>query len=216
MSILLAPYPSYFGSAPAFDPEAGLTLSTTNAQGAIGNPGSGVRKQNIVMAGDITLPSSFTGVSQNRCLYEMGGTGRGIGVAFTSDGSNLDYLVVTAGNGGSNMWTSSASSTAFVQIPVSSFTAGDSGTLVWEARIDPGRVRVWWKGTLMATGDTSGGGALESDEWCGSASGGWITNTSENGNYGPTEINPWYHYTSTGGGTASSGLRYYQNQLVTV
>lgn len=214
MSMLLAPYPSYFGSV--FDPEAGLTLSVTHAQGVIANPGSTVRAQNIVMAGDITLPSSFTGVSQNRCLYEMGGAGRGMGVAFTSSGGNLDYLVVTAGDGTASMWSTEADDTAFVQIPVSSFTAGDSGTLVWEARINPGRVRVWWKGTLMATGNTSNGSALDSSQWCGTASGAWITNSSEGSNLGPTEINPWYNYTSTGGGSASSGLRYYQNQLVAV
>lgn len=179
------------------DLESGLSITNSFSSGNISS-GSVVRTTNAVFACEITLPSSF---NSNGVLFEMGGTGVGAGVGLTSSGSTL---VVAAGDGGVS---SSSTIAAIAQIATSGLTAGDSGTLVWEFRINPGRVRVWWKGTLIANESTTGGGALESNIWAGSDGGGYgqvsnsLTNALASGNWP---------------GTTDSNLRYYGNQLINV
>lgn len=179
------------------DLESGLTLTNSFTAGAIAN-GNINRSVDVVFACDITLPGTFnsTGV-----LFEMGGTGTGAGVGLISSGATL---VVAAGDGAA---TSSSTTAAIAQIATSSLTAGDSGTLIWEFRINPGRVRVWWKGTLIATESTTDGSALESSTWSG----------TDDGGYG--QVNNSLVTVLTSGnwpGSTNSSLRYYQNQLITV
>lgn len=181
----------------AADLESGLSITNSFASGTIAN-GSIVRTTNAVFACEITLPSSF---NSNGVLFEMGGTGVGAGVGLIGSGSTL---VVAAGDGGVS---SSSTIAAIAQIATSNLTAGDSGTLIWEFRINPGRVRVWWKGSLLAEESTTTGGALESNSWSGGDGGGYgqvnnsLTNALTSGNWP---------------GTTDSNLRYYGNQLINV
>jgi hypothetical protein len=82
---------------------------------------------------------------------------------------------------------------------------GATRTVVWEFRINPGRVRLWIDGVLIGTADTTGGGALDSNTWAG----------ANNGGYGSTNTAvPTGESASAWAGTLISNLRYYQDQLV--
>lgn len=186
-----------FPKIPSVSLESGLTLSNNFAAGTIANNNIN-RSVNVVFACDITLPSTF---NTDGVLFEMGGTGIGAGVGIINTGATL---IVAAGDGAA---TASSTIAAIAQIATSGLTAGDSGTLIWEFRIDPGRVRVWWKDTLIATESTTDGSALESNAWSGTDAGG----------YG--EVNSSLVTVLTSGnwqGTINSNLRYYENQLINV
>lgn len=176
--------------------ESDLTLTNSFAAGNIAN-GDVNRSVDAVFACEITLPSSF---NSNGVLFEMGGTGVGAGVGLTGSGSTL---VVAAGSGSVS---SSSTTAAIAQIATSNLTAGDSGTLIWEFRINPGRVRVWWKGSLLAAESTTSDSALDSNIWAG----------GDGGGYG--QVNNSLLTALTSGnwpGSTNSSLRYYQNQLIT-
>lgn len=177
------------------DLETGLTLTNSFPAGTITN-GSINRSVNTVFACEITFPASF---NSNGVLFEMGGTGTGAGVGLINSGSTF---VVAAGDGAA---TSSSTIAAISQIATSGLTAGDSGTLIWEIRINPGRVRVWWKGTLLSEDSTTGGGALESNTWTGTDGGGYgeVNNSLITG----LSAGNWP-------GSTNSTLRYYENQLI--
>jgi hypothetical protein len=177
------------------DLETGLTLTNSFPAGTIAN-GSIDRSVDTVFACEITFPASF---NSDGVLFEMGGTGIGAGVGLINSGSTF---IVAAGDGAA---TSSSTIAAISQIATSGLTAGDSGTLVWEFRINPGRVRVWWKGTLLSEDSTTDGSALESNTWSG----------TDGGGYG--EVNSSLVTSlSTGNwpGSTNSTLRYYENQLI--
>ena len=177
------------------DVESGLTLTNSFAQGTI-TSGNFTRTSNAVFACDLTWPSSFTA---NGLLFEAGGTGTGAGVGLISNGVTLR---VVAGDG-----AGSATITAILDIATSTLVAGSSGTLVWEYRINPGRARAWWNGTLLGAASTSGGGALESSQWAG----------TDDGVFNTTSASLTTLLTSaTFQGTVNSTLRYYSAQLVTV
>jgi len=142
----------------------------------------------------------------------LGGTGTGAGIGLVTNGSTLTVLRCSAGDGGSN--PGNATVTADVDISTSNFTNGNSGTLVWDIRINPGRVRVWWNGTLLGTGSTSGGGALQGSAYAGGANGSYITMASTT--VSPNALNPSYSFTNSSGAASNSNLRYYQNQNVPV
>lgn len=176
--------------------ESGLTLTNSFTAGSIANNNIN-RSVDVVFACDITLPGTF---NTDGVLFEMGGTGTGAGVGIISSGSTL---IVAAGDGAA---TSSSTTAAIAQIATSGLTPGDSGTLIWEFRINPGRVRVWWKGTLIATESTTDGSALESSTWSG----------TDGGGYG--QVNNSLVTVLTSGnwpGSTNSSLRYYQSQLIT-
>lgn len=187
---------SMFPKVAGVDLESGLTLTNSFTAGVINNADIN-RSVNVVFACDITLPSSF---NTDGVLFEMGGTGTGAGVGIIGSGSTL---IVAAGDGAA---TSSSTTAAIAQIATSGLTPGDSGTLIWEIRINPGRVRVWWKGTLIATESTTDGSALEGSTWSG----------TDGGGYG--QVNNSLVTVLTSGnwpGTTNSSLRYYQSQLIT-
>lgn len=187
-----------FPKIASFDPESGLTLTSSFSVGAIAAANL-TPNQNAVFACELTWPGTF---NSNGLIFEAGGTGTGSGVGLISSGATLR---VHAGDGGSDPGAST--STAYVDIAATNFIAGSSGTLAWDYRINPGRVRVWWKGTLLGTGDTSSGGALESNLWSGGDNGSFnntvsgLVNALTNGSFP---------------GTLDSSLRYYQNQLVLI
>lgn len=184
-----------FRKSQPVDIESSLTITNSFSAGTINNADIN-RFLNVVFACDITLPTNF---NSNGVLFEMGGTGTGGGVGLINSGSNL---IVAAGDGGTATTNTTA---AIASINTSELTPGDSGTLVWEFRISPGRVRVWWNGVLIAEESTSGGGNLESNSWSG----------SDGGGYG--QVNNSLITALTSGnwpGTTNSSLRYYENQLV--
>jgi len=186
-----------FPKSQAVDLETGLTLTNSFSAGTIAN-NSINRSANVVFACDIVFPATF---NSNGVLFEMGGGGTGAGVGIIGTGATL---IVAAGDGAA---TTSSTTAAIAQIPTNGLTAGDSGTFIWEIRINPGRVRVWWKGVLLAEESTTGGGSLESNTWSG----------TDGGGYG--EVNNSLVTVLTAGnwpGTTNSNLRYYENQLINV
>ena len=179
-----------------FDPESGLTLTNSFSVGVIAAANL-TPSQDAVFACELTWPGTF---NSDGLIFEAGGAGTGCGVGLISSGATLR---VHAGDGGSD--PGNAATTAYVDIATTNFTAGSSGSLVWDYRINPGRVRVWWRGELLGTGDTSGGGPLEFSLWSGGDNGSFDNTVSSivtaltNGSFP---------------GTLDSSLRYYQNQLV--
>ena len=176
--------------------ESGLTLTNSFTAGVINNNNIN-RSVDVVFACDITLPGTF---NTDGVLFEMGGTGTGAGVGLISSGATF---IIAAGDGAA---TSSSTTAAIAQIATSGLTAGESGTLIWEFRINPGRVRVWWKGALIATESTTDGSALESSTWSG----------TDGGGYGQVD-NSLVTVLTSGNwpGSTNSSLRYYENQLIT-
>lgn len=207
MSSILLAATNFFGG---FDPEATLTLTNSHLVGTLSNSLFS-RTQDAVYACELTWPSSWSS-TQNRNIWELGGTGTGAGIGLVTNGSTLTVLRCSAGDGGTNPGT--ATVTADVDISTSNFTNGNSGTLVWDIRINPGRVRVWWNGKLLGTGSTSGGGALEGNAYAGGAGGNYITMASTT--VSPNALNPSYAFTLSSGAASNSNLRHYQNQLVPV
>jgi hypothetical protein len=65
-------------AANSTSPEFGLTENFQYAAGQLDNSdgfSSTVRSQNVVLAGELTLPSSFSGDAE--CIWEQGGSGIG-------------------------------------------------------------------------------------------------------------------------------------------
>ena len=208
MSSILLAATNVFG----FDPEATLTRTSSHSVGTLTNSLFS-RNQNSVYACELTWPSSWSS-TQNRNIWELGGTGTGAGIGLVTNGSTLTVLRCSAGDGGANPGT--ATVTADVDISTSNFTNLNRGTLVWDIRINPGRVRVWWNGRLLGTGSTSGGGALEGSQYAGGANGNYITGFGSGSTASPNALNPSYDFTNSSGAASNSDLRYYENQLVPV
>ena len=181
-----------------FNPELGLSLTRTFAQGENSSADRNAG-QNAVFACDILFPNPIT----NTCLlWEAGATGTGSWVGISSNG-----FKVRAGDGSLNAPTVSNTNTAVLTI-----TSGYGGdnfvhTVVWDIRINPGRVRLWIDGLFLGEANTTSNGALESSIWAG---GNNDTFLSASGSGVPTgeSTNAWTR--SNPGAT----LRYYQNQLV--
>ena len=105
---------SYAGRVSNFNPEEGLTLDETmgsggSAQAISADTGSEPKytgteqTQNVVFAGEVNLPSSF---SQDACMWEHGGTGVGswLGVRSISGTYNL---TLRSGEGATNVTATS-------------------------------------------------------------------------------------------------------------
>ena len=179
--------------------ERGLTLTNSfavSADDGITNA-NWDRLSNVVFASDVTMPSSF---SSNGIIMESGGATVGCGVGLVNDGKTLRFI---SGDGSA---TPDLSVTAILDIDTSIFIPGSSGTLVWDFRISPGRVRAWWNGVFLGEGTTSAGANLKADAWSGTAAMtyGAATATTVTGSL-VADVWP---------GTINSNLRYYTNQQV--
>lgn len=194
-------------------PEAGLTLSGALSSGTIDGSFTN-RGQNIVFAGEVRLPSSFSSAA---CLFEHGGAGTGtwLGVIQDPDNSNAWSLRFRSSDGADTVQYST-NNTVVVNVPLSDIPEFDGGihTVAWEIKVTaPGRLRLWIDGREIIKGYTTAGGALEGTSWSGGDSGGWGTGVNsiagiinfEGSNAYQTDAN-WPH-------TPSSNLRYYANQL---
>lgn len=184
--------------------EKGLSLSLTRAAGAI--PGSApgfdstARAQNVVMAGEVILPSTF---SADQCLMEYGGAGVGMYIGIRDIGG-VDNFVFRAGDGSD---TQTSTQCVLGELPVSQIPEFDdrAHTVAWEMQPATGQARLWIDGKNYFDLVTTDGSNLDGSTWAGSNLGGWgLGQGAAAGNYALTA---W-------SGSLISGLRVYTNQSV--
>lgn len=195
-----------------FDPEADLTLTRTESEGAVASFSSTERAQNAVFACELSFGTSAPG-TVGAAIFDMGANAIGSIVALGGSNYGPGDLVISAGDG-----ATPPDSTINALLVIDSNNVPYDGkvhTLVWEFRVNPGRVRCWIDGVFYGEGNTSGGGALESSDWAGGASGGFGTIAGTAPPISACAQSPDSDYDLTGGRTINSTLRYYQNQLVT-
>jgi hypothetical protein len=166
----------------AFNPEAGLP--TPDASVSVGSqfdwtpPAAG--NEQCVIALDFTLPTPppTTGM-----IFEQGGSGRGA-LIIVRDG----YMRFRFGDGGTSVpsgtqgfvGTGGTDSSYVYDVPISSMPFdGNQHTIVWEIEPrDNGSTgqRAWVDGGPLFA--TNGLGAVESNQWSGSAGGGFLQHTT--------------------------------------
>jgi len=173
------------------DPEAGLTLTYSNAAGALAAYTSTERSQPVVMACEVTFPA----VAADGLLNEFGASAIGSFVGLRDTGTVLRFR---AGDGANPI-----NDTIGVILDVTPPADTDTHTLVWEfVPTAPGSVRAWMDGEYLGGVSTSGGASLESGLWTGTAGGAYATSSS-----GPSG-----EPTAAWPGTTESNLRVYINQ----
>ena len=202
--------------ATSFSQEFGLTVDGFVQDGqAIGN-GSDLeditnteRTQDIVLAAEMDLPSSFTKAS---CIWETGGTGSGAWFGI-SEQSGAYFLRFRAGSGTVNDNTTS-NSISIAQVAVSTlpqFFDGNTHTVVWAIDQSIGKTEIYIDGQLVAEGQTSDGSSVA---WAGSANGGFgVANGTPAGGEsddGSTQFQSSDAFT----GTIRSDLRMYKNEFI--
>jgi len=180
------------------DREFGLSLTRTEVDGAITAYSSTERSQNVAFACDVVFPTNPSDAD----LMSMGGSVTACFIGFSSQSGALRFRVRA---GGGSSLTSSNTNTAILDI--TDYPAdGLIHTVVWDFQINPGRVRLWIDGVFKGSGVTTGGGALNNDDWTGTAGGGYLG--ISNGPSGEPDTD----WTADAG---NSTLRVYINQLVT-
>jgi len=179
-------------SGEAFNPEEGLSLTSTTAAFNTFNLTSG--ETDAVFAGEITFPNPLSaGV-----LFEIGGGGQGSYLGILPDNTNF---IIRAGDGATDNGVFDAGKAEAIFNATS--LAGQSGTIVWEFRID-GRATLWFNGEIIAQ-DTAANAAWENNQYSGGDDGGWGTS---NGNIaGNGSTGNW-------AGSLLSSMRFYQGQNV--
>jgi len=202
-------------------PEFGLTQNFQYAAGQLDNNNGFTgtqRSHNIVLAGELTLPSSFSGDAE--CIWEFGGTGVGswLGIAIIN---GAYFLRFRAGEGASSVQDNTAGDIALANVAISSIPEfdGNTHTMVWEIKPGAaGRIRLWIDGRNIIDQETSGGAQLESGRWGGGDVGGWgqgfssiAGDVTASGSGGTRTQN---QAATAFSGTIQSNLRVYNNQLV--
>ena len=191
------------GVKPAFNPEAGLTLTREIAPTSSDESITLAEKeQPAVFACDVNF-----GVTLSvGLLAEFGGRGDGAWVGIES--SSPANFRVRAGNGGV---LSPDNNSAFLDI--GDFPQdGEIHTVVWDFRVSVGRVRLWIDGVFKGEAFTTSGGDLGGDaggafKWAGGNNSAYINATSSAVCAGESTLG-WYSP------TGASNLRFYANQLV--
>lgn len=187
-------------SSASFDPEAGLTLTQTDAQGAVDATIDPYINDNIVFAADAVIPvSPAEGV-----LYEKGGGGRGLILCVRDSGATLRL------RGGDGANPPNASNTVILDVPISDPDVPNDGlehTIVWEARTDPqpARLRLWIDGVFLGEAFTADNTDFENGQWAGTGGGGFATGAGAN--VGGEPNGAW-------DGAVNGDLRVYAGQLV--
>ena len=184
--------------------EAGLSVSASYAAGAIPGSASGFtnahRAQNVVMAGEVILPTTF---SEDQCLMEYGGTGVGMYVGIRDIGG-VDNFVFRAGDGTDTQTTTEC---VLGEIPVSQIPEfdGRAHTVAWEMQPATGQARLWIDGKNYFDLVTTDGSNLDGSTWAGSNLGGW--GSGQGTTAGGYALTAW-------SGSIISALRVYTNQIV--
>ena len=206
-------------AANSTSPEFGLTENfqyapndtITNQQDAFT---STTRNQNVVLAGELTLPSSFSGNAE--CIWELGGTGIGawLGIAKIS---GVYHLRFRAGEGDTSVQDNTAGDVALANVAISNIPEfdGNTHTMVWEMQPRaPGRIRLWIDGRNIIDQETSGGDRLEGGSYAGSAAGGWGKGNGAVAGGDSIDGTTQFQANTTFSGTIQSNLRVYNNQTV--
>jgi len=203
--------------ATSFSQEFGLTVDGFVQDGQTIGSGSDLeditnteRGQDIVLAAEMDLPSSFTKAS---CIWECGGTGVGAWFGISKQ-SGAYFLRFRAGDG-QEVNNTAHSNLAIAQVAVSSlsgFFDGNTHTLVWAIDISAGKVEIYIDGQLVADGTTSDGSSLSG--FAGGAAGafGVASGTPAGGSTidGSTQFQSLQAFT----GTIRSDLRMYKNEFI--
>jgi len=188
--------------------EKGLTLSQTFPAGIIAEQATGLANADysdpVVMACDVVLPATF---SQNECLFEKGGTGRGMFVGVLEN-SGAPQLVYRFSKG--DAATQATSTLAICEkVAISTIPEFDGGshTVTWEAYpTAPGRGRLWIDGRLIIDATTTDASGVESNNWGGANLGGYgLQGAAIAGEY--ASVQPW-------SGVLQSSLRVYNDQQI--
>jgi len=187
--------------------ESGLTLSTSKPAGSIASNATGFdasnRTNNVVMAGEAILPSSF---SQDECLFEYGASGQGVWIGVREISSEYKFVYRT-GDGGTAT-TATDTQSIIGEIPVDEIPEfdGQSHTIAWEIQPDNGEAYLWIDGRLVFELETTDGSNLDAGVWAGQNLGGWGQGFGATaGNYALTA---W-------SGAIQSDLRVYNSQITT-
>lgn len=202
--------------ATSFSQEFGLTVDGFVQDGQTINNGSDLeditnteRFQDIVLAAEMDLPSSFSKAST---IWETGGTGSGAWFGI-SEQSSAYFLRFRAGDGtvGNN---TTSNSLAIAQVAVSTlpqYFDGNTHTVIWAIDRDIGKVEIYIDGQLVADGQTSDGSVVA---WAGGAAGGFgvASGTPAGGDSddGSTQFQSGDAFT----GTIRSDLRMYKNEFI--
>lgn len=170
---------------PPFDPEANLgTPDAINGPGTFDWTGPATGSEAVVFALHFNFPTS---IPTQGLIFEQGGAGRGI-ILLIRNG----HLRFRFGDGGTSMATvptrgfvgTSASGNAkyiwdiaLGDLPFD----GNDHTIVWEVEPRSGQApnighRAWIDGVLLF--DSRGSNRVESDDWSGSASGGFLNGST--------------------------------------
>lgn len=200
----------------SFNLEHGLTLDGLVNDGQAISSGSDTeditnteRTQDIVLAAEMDLPSSFSKAS---CIWETGGTGNGAWFGI-SEQSGAYFLRFRAGLGtdGSNTTTNSISIAQVAVSSLSQYFDGNTHTVIWAIDRDIGKTEIYIDGQLVAEGQTSDGSSVH---WAGSANGafGVASGTPAGGDSddGSTQFQSADAFT----GTIRSDLRMYKNEFL--
>jgi len=188
-----------------FSPEYDLTLTGTEPEGEISGSFTTLN-QDIVFAGEVQLPSSFT---QTECLFEHGGTGSGtwLGVAKID---SVYYLRFRSGTGTTTLNTPDPTQFCLQNVAISDIPEfdGNTHTVVWEMSTTNDQIRLWIDGREIINYTMTG-----SLFWSGGDVGGWGAGYSSIAG-GTTDTGTTQYQAATAwSGTIASELRYYNNQL---
>ena len=157
-------------------------------------PEEGEKSQDGVFSCDITFPSS---TPNDGLIFETGGSARGHWIGFKNE-----VLKVRAGDGGIN--TEVSTTNTAVATTTNYPTDGQVHTLSWDWQINPGRVRIFIDGTLVAEGYTSNNSSIPA--LAGSNTANYLSNSLN-----VTSGDPTTAYIPN----SASSLRYYNNQQYT-
>ena len=203
--------------ATSFSQEFGLTVDGFVQDDQIISNGSDTeditnteRAQDIVLAAEMDLPSSFSKAS---CIWETGGTGTGAWFGI-SEQSGAYFLRFRAGSG-ANDGNIATNNRAITQVAVSTlpqFFDGNTHTVVWAIDVSAGKLEIYIDGQLVSEGTTSDGSSLGS--WAGSANGAFGTSNGSiaggDSDDGSTQFQSGDAFT----GTIRSDLRMYKNEFI--
>ena len=202
--------------ATSFSQEFGLTVDGFVQDGQTIGSGSNTedittteRTQDIVLAAEMDLPSSFTKAS---CIWEVGGTGSGAWFGI-SEQSSAYFLRFRAGDGTAGNNTTS-NSLSIAQVAVSTlpqFFDDNTHTVVWAIDRSIGKTEIYIDGQLVADGQTSDGSSVA---WAGTANGGFGSTTGTPPGGSSDDGSTQFQSNAAFTGTIRSDLRMYKNEFI--